>query len=212
MIPRRTLLGSILATPALAQAPYPSRAIRVIVPFAPGGATDFVARIVQPALQEILGQPLVIENRTGAAGNVGLEAAARLPADGYNLFFGNVGTLAVNPTVFARTIQVQPLRDYAPIIMAGDMPDVLVVKNDLPARSVADLIALARAQPGRLNYGSPGAGSLNRLEMELLREAAGGLDMTRSEERVLRAIQLGLLLFAIGSGVSEPIVLLPLIL
>lgn len=173
-------LAACLPVPALAQGAaeaWPTRPLRLLVPFAPGGATDFVARILQPALQEILGQGIVIENRAGAAGNVGMEAAARMAPDGYNFFFGNVGTLAVNPTVFARTTRVRPAIDFAAITLAGDTPDVLLVHPSVTARTVADLVALVRAEPGRLNYGSPGAGSLNRLEMELFREAAGGLDM-----------------------------------
>ena len=180
---RRALLAAGAAaawappSPARAQA-WPTRPVRVIVPFAPGGASDFVARILQPALQDMLGQPIVVENRAGAAGNVGMEAAARAAADGYTLFLGNVGTLAVNPTVFARTLRVRPAQDFAAISLAGDTPDVLVANAALPLHSVAELVAMARAQPGTLNYGSPGAGSLNRLEMELLREAVpGGLDM-----------------------------------
>ena len=173
------VLGAFaLPRPAPAQGAWPGRPVRVIVPFAPGGASDFVARILQPALGDILGQPIVVENRAGAAGNVGMEAAARAAPDGYTLFLGNVGTLAVNPTVFARSIRVRPTMDFAPISLSGDTPDVLLVNAGVPAGSVAELIALARAQPGRLNYGSPGAGSLNRLEMELFREAVpGGLDM-----------------------------------
>ena len=178
---RRGVLAALacaLPLPALAQgAGWPTRPLRLLVPFAPGGATDFVARILQPALQEILGQSVVIENRAGAAGNVGMEAASRMAPDGYNFFFGNVGTLAVNPTVFARTMTVQPAQAFAPITLAGDTPDVLLVHPSVPATSVAELVALAQAQPGKLNYGSPGAGSLNRLEFELFREAAGGLDM-----------------------------------
>lgn len=178
MIRRRPLLAApLLAMPAHAEGGWPSRPVRIIIPFAPGGATDFVARILQPVFQELLGQPVILENRTGAAGNVGMEVAARQPPDGYGLFFGNVGTLAVNPTVFARTLRLQPLREFAAISLAGITPDVLLVHPGLAVRSVAEFVALARAAPGRLNYGSPGAGSLNRLEMELLREAAGGLDM-----------------------------------
>ena len=179
MMTRRGALAALAAAlplPALAQA-WPTRPLRLVVPFAPGGATDFVARILQPALQEILGQSIVIENRAGAAGNVGMEAAARMAPDGTNFFFGNVGTLAVNPTVFARTMTVKPAEAFAPITLAGDTPDVLLVHPSVPANSVAELVALARAQPGKLNYGSPGAGSLNRLEFELFREAAGGIDM-----------------------------------
>ncbi len=160
-----------------AQGGYPDRPIRLIVPFAPGGSSDFVARIIQQPLGEALGQPVVIENRTGAAGNVGMEAAARAAPDGYSVFVGNVGTLAINPAVFGERLRVVPARDFAPIGLVSLTPDVLVVREDFPVRSVRELVAYAKANPGKVNYGSPGSGSANRLEMELLREAAGGLDM-----------------------------------
>ena len=156
---------------------YPDRPVRLIVPFAPGGSSDFAARIIQQPLGEALGQPVVIENRTGAAGNVGMEAAARAAPDGYSVFIGNVGTLAINPAVFGERLRVSPLRDFAPVGLISLTPDVLVVREDLPVRSVRELVAYAKANPGKVNYASPGSGSANRLEMELLREAAGGLDM-----------------------------------
>ena len=174
---RRALLflGTIfLVTTATAQT-YPNRPVRVIIPFAPGGASDFVGRIMQPRLGELLGQQIVVENRAGASGNIGLEAAAKSPPDGYTLFLGNIGTIAVNPAVF-RNLQVNPLTDFAAVTQVVDVPSVLVVNPQLQANSVKELIAIARAYPGRLNYGSPGSGSVNRLEMELLRMAAG-LDM-----------------------------------
>ncbi|MCO6417377.1 tripartite tricarboxylate transporter substrate binding protein [Siccirubricoccus sp. KC 17139] len=177
---RRILLAAatLLASPRLARAAgYPDRPIRLLVPFAPGGATDLAARILQPHLAEALGQPIVIENRTGAAGNVGMEAAARAAPDGYTLFLGNVGTLAVNPAVFARALRVRPATDFAAISLVSETPDALVAHPSAPFSTVAELVAHARAKPGQVNYGSPGAGSLNRLEMELLREQAGGLDM-----------------------------------
>jgi len=175
---RRALLAAPLMLPALARAQvYPDRPVRMIVPFAPGGATDLAARILQPHLQEALGQPIVIENRTGAAGNVGMEAAARAAPDGYTVFLGNVGTLAVNPSVFARTIRVRPAEDFAAVSLVSETPAGLVAHPSAPFDSVAQLVAYAKANPGKVNYGSPGAGSLNRLEMELLREVAGGLDM-----------------------------------
>lgn len=179
---RRALLAAPLLLPGLVRAQgqgqaYPDRPIRIIVPFAPGGATDLAARILQPHLQEAMGQPIVIENRTGAAGNVGMEAAARAAPDGYALYLGNVGTLAVNPSVFSRTLKVRPTEDFAAISLVSDTPDGLVAHPAAPFNTVAELVAYARANPGKVNYGSPGAGSLNRLEMELLREQAGGLDM-----------------------------------
>ncbi len=171
------LAAAMLPAAARPQAGYPDRPIRLIVPFAPGGSSDFAARIIQQPLAEALGQPVVIENRTGAAGNVGMEAAARAAPDGYSVFVGNVGTLAINPAVFGERLRVSPLRDFAPVGLVSLTPDVLVVREDLPVRSVRELVAYAKANPGKVNYGSPGSGSANRLEMELLREAAGGLDM-----------------------------------
>jgi tripartite-type tricarboxylate transporter receptor subunit TctC len=120
---------------------------------------------------------VVIENRTGAAGNVGMEAAARAPGDGYTVFLGNIGTMAINPAVFTRSLKIDPLRDFAPVSLVSVTPDALVVSANLPVRSVKEFVDYAKANPGRLNYGTPGSGSANRLEMELLREAAGGLDM-----------------------------------
>ena len=174
---RHVLALAALPFVARAQGGYPDRPIRIIVPFAPGGSSDFVARILAPPLAEALGQAVVIENRAGAAGNVGMEAAARAAPDGYTVFLGNIGTLAINPAVFARTLRLDPQKEFAPIGLVATAPDVLVVRPELPVRTVAEFVTYARANPGKLNYGTPGAGSVNRLEMELLREAAGGLDM-----------------------------------
>jgi len=166
----------ILLFPALAFAQgYPSRPVRMIIPFAPGGASDFVGRIMQPRLGELLGEPIVVENRAGASGNIGVEAAARSAPDGYTLFLGNIGTIAVNPAVFPK-LAVNPLTDLAAVTQVVDVPSVLVANGAFSANSVKELVALAKASPGKLNYGSPGSGSVNRLEMELLRSAEG-LDM-----------------------------------
>jgi len=154
---------------------YPSRPVRMLIPFAPGGASDFVGRIMQPRLGELLGQPIVVENRAGASGNIGVEAAARSAPDGYTLFLGNIGTIAVNPAVFLK-LAVNPLSDLAAVTQVVDVPSVLVASGAFSAGSVKELVALAKASPGKLNYGSPGSGSVNRLEMELLR-IAEGLDM-----------------------------------
>jgi tripartite-type tricarboxylate transporter receptor subunit TctC len=147
----------------------------MLIPFAPGGASDFVGRIMQPRLGELLGQPIVVENRAGASGNIGVEAAARSAPDGYTLFLGNIGTIAVNPAVFPK-LAVNPLTDLAAVTQVVDVPSVLVANGAFSAGSVMELVALAKASPGKLNYGSPGSGSVNRLEMELLR-IAEGLDM-----------------------------------
>jgi tripartite-type tricarboxylate transporter receptor subunit TctC len=157
------------------QSAYPNRPVKMIIPFAPGGASDIVGRIMQPRLSELLGQPIIIENRAGAAGNIGVEAAAKSAADGYTLFLGNIGSIAINPAVFPN-LPVNPLRDLVAITQVVDVPSVLVVNPALPAKTVKELVAYAKANPGKLNYGSPGSGSQNRLEMELLRKTEG-LDM-----------------------------------
>jgi len=168
----------LAAGAAAAQADYPSRPLRVIVPFGPGGASDFVARIAQAKLAELLGQQVVVENRAGAAGNVGMEAAARAPADGYTVYLGNVGTMAINPSVYAKTMKVDPVADFAPVSLVADTPDVLVVNSGMPVRSARDFVDHAKANPGKLAFASPGSGSMNRLEMELFRLLVGGLEMT----------------------------------
>jgi tripartite-type tricarboxylate transporter receptor subunit TctC len=137
----------------------------MIVPFAPGGASDFVARVVSQRLGELLGQQIVVDNRAGASGNIGLEAAAKAAPDGYTIFLGNVGTIAINPGVF-RSMPVDTQRDLAPVTMVAAVPSVLVVNPEVPAATVGDLVTLARSKPGALNFASPGAASLDRLEME----------------------------------------------
>ena len=169
------LLGILLPSLALGQG-YPNKAIRMIVPFAPGGASDFVGRILQPRLSELLGQQIVVENRPGASGNIGLDAAAKAAPDGYTVFLGNVGTVALNPAVFPK-LGVAPTRDFVAITQVVDVPGVLVINPEVKANTVKDIVAIAKAYPGKLNYASPGSGSQNRLEMEVFRRVAGGLDM-----------------------------------
>jgi tripartite-type tricarboxylate transporter receptor subunit TctC len=161
-------LFGIIPSLVTAQGSYPSKPVRVIVPFAPGGASDFVARIMQPRLTELLGQPIVVENKPGAAGNIGVDTAARSAPDGYTVFLGNVGSVAINPAVFSN-LQINPLRDLIAVTQVVDVPSVLVVHPSLPVNSLKELVAYAKANPGKLNYGSPGSGSLDRLEMEVLR-------------------------------------------
>jgi tripartite-type tricarboxylate transporter receptor subunit TctC len=172
----KKLILAILLVPALALAQgYPNKPVRMIVPFAPGGASDFVGRILQPRMSELLGQQVIVENRAGASGNIGLEYAAKAAPDGYTIYLGNIGTVALNPAVFTK-MQTKPTRDFIAITQVVDVPGVLVVNPEVQARSVKELVAMAKAYPGKLNYGSPGAGSQNRLETEVFRKLEN-LDM-----------------------------------
>jgi tripartite-type tricarboxylate transporter receptor subunit TctC len=147
----------------------------MIIPFAPGGASDFVGRIFQPRLGELLGQQVVVENRAGASGNIGMAEAARAAPDGYTIYLGNVGTVAINPAVFSK-LTVKPLQDFIPVTQVVDVPGVLVAHPGFAPNTLKEMIAFARANPGKLNFASPGSGSQNRLEMELIKKAEG-LDM-----------------------------------
>ena len=180
MISRRSIVAglSVLALVALAApqadaqtAPYPDRPLRMIVPFAPGGTTDFLARIVQPKMQELLGQPVAIENRAGAAGNVGMELAARAAPDGHTIFLGDVGTIAINASIF-KDQRVDPNKDFAAISIIADTPSLLVTGPKFPPGSVAELVAYLKERPGQVSFASQGSGSLNRLVMELFAEKA----------------------------------------
>ena len=160
---------------SVGQSAYPNKPVKMIIPFAPGGASDTAGRIFQPRFSEVLGQQVVIENRAGASGNIGMEAAARSAPDGYTIYLGNVGTVAINPGVF-KNLAVNPLKDFIPVTQVVDVPGVLVAHPSFPPNTLNEMIAYAKANPGKLNYASPGSGSQNRLEMELVRKAAG-LDM-----------------------------------
>ena len=162
-----SLLLAAVATPAQAQtAPaYPQKAVRMIIPFAPGGASDFAGRIISVRLAEVLGQAIVVENRGGASGNIGMEAAAKSPADGYTIYLGNIGTIAINPAVFP-TLTVNPARDFIAVTLVAEVPSILVAHPSLPANTISEFVAMAKAKPGDFNFASPGSSSMNRLEME----------------------------------------------
>ena len=165
------LIAAMLWAAGSAAQTYPSKPIRMICPFAPGGGTDFIARIVGKLLNDALGQPLVIENRGGAGGAIGTEIAARATPDGYTLLLGSAGPLAIQPGLSAR-LPYDPLRDLAPVTLVASMPFVLVAHPSLPVKNAQELIALARAKPGQLNFGSPGNGSTTHLATELLKMLA----------------------------------------
>ena len=153
-------------------APYPNRPVRMIVPFAPGGASDTVGRIIQPAMTELLGEQVVVDNRGGAAGNIGVEVAVRATPDGYNFLLGNVGTMAINPVYYTK-FPYRPLKDLIPITQVVDVPGCIVVHPSLPAKNVKELIAHLKANPGKLNYGAPAPSSANALEMIMFLNATG---------------------------------------
>jgi tripartite-type tricarboxylate transporter receptor subunit TctC len=170
---RRSLFAATLFAPtvARAQAWSPTRPVRFVVPFPAGGATDVVARVLGERVQETLGQPVVVENRTGAGGNVGVEAVVRSAPDGTTILMGTTGTLTVNPHLYA-TLGFDPLRDLTPISMAFTTDHVLVVNPSVPANTAQEFLALARAQPGRLSFGSAGSGSSTHTVPELFKLAA----------------------------------------
>ena len=173
---RTTIRGAalaLLATVALsafAQG-YPSRPVTIVVPYPPGGLIDLVARIVQPGLQRDLGQPVVVENRAGAGGNIGAEFVARANADGHTLLLANP-SLGLSQHIYPK-LAYRPLQDFAYVGQYGIVPNVLVVRPDLPVKSVPELIAYARKNPGKLNYASNGYGTSPQMSMELFKAMSG---------------------------------------
>ena len=148
------LLGS---SAALAQA-YPSKPVTIVVPFAAGGTTDILARIIGQALTTELGQSVIVDNRAGAGGNIGGSMAAKAPADGYTLFMGTVGTHAINASLYKK-MPFDPVKDFAPLTRVANVPNLLVANPAQPFKTVPELIAYAKANPGKLNFGSSGSGS-----------------------------------------------------
>jgi tripartite-type tricarboxylate transporter receptor subunit TctC len=158
---RRALLVALLAAGVAQAQGYPAKTIRWIVPWPPGGGADVLSRMLSPQLSEALKQQIVIDNRGGAAGNIGAELAAKSPADGYTVVFAYSGTHAINPSIYRK----MPFKesDFAPIIQLASVPQVLVVHPSLPVKTVKELVALAKKRPGELTYGSSGSGAFNHL-------------------------------------------------
>ena len=168
------LLFCTLATAsAMAQDNYPNRPVKLLVPYGPGGATDIIARIVAQHLTSELGQSFIVENRPGANGNLALEAAAKAAPDGYTLLVGNVSTNAINENIYASSLSIKPSRDLAGIAKLVEIPHIVVAPASLPANNIAELIALAKKEPGKLNFASVGIGSYPHLDMERFMKAAG---------------------------------------
>lgn len=167
------LLGSaLLPFAATAQPAYPSKPIHFVVPYPPGGPLDTVARLLGQKVSESLKQPVVVENKPGAGGNIGAEYVARSTPDGYSILMGAVATHAINPTLYSH-VGYDPVRDFAPITQLASTPNVLVVNPSLPVHNVKDFIAYAKAHPGQLNFGSGSTGSAGHLAGELFNAMAG---------------------------------------
>jgi tripartite-type tricarboxylate transporter receptor subunit TctC len=168
------VIAALLPLSAVGQAAdYPSRPVKILVPYAPGGVTDIIARHLAPKLQEALGQAFVVENRPGASGNIALEQAAKAPPDGYTLFLGNVSTNAINESTFAHTLQIRPSRDLVGVTKLVETPHVVVANASFPPNTIAEMIEWAKRNPGKLNYASAGIGSYPHLDMVKFAKAAG---------------------------------------
>ena len=174
---KRFLFALLCALPLVAAAqPYPSKPIRFVVPYPAGGPLDTVARLLGQKVSESVKQPVIVENKAGAGGNIGADAVAKSPGDGYTILMGAVATHAINPTLYAH-IPYDPIRDFIPVTQVASTPNVLVVNPSVPAANVKEFIAYARANPGKLNFGSGSTGSAGHLAGELFKTLAG-VDMT----------------------------------
>ena len=171
-----TLLVCLPLVAAAQAGDFPNKAIRIVVPFPPGGATDAAARLVAVKMGEHWGQPVVVDNRAGAGGNVGSDLVAKAPADGYTLVMGVTGSHAINTSLYSR-MPYDPVADFVSISQVAVVPNVLVVHPSVPAKNLAELMALAKKEPGKLNYASLGNGTAAHLGMEMLK-SEGGVDIT----------------------------------
>src|SRR3954468_5223186 len=169
----RTALSLALTLSSLAFAQqYPNRPVRMLIPFTPGSSADIIARAMEPQLREKLGQAVVIDNRGGAGGNIAAEMCAKAIPDGYTVMMGTIGTQAINYSLYSK-LNYHPIRDFTPIVLVGDSPNVLVTTPRLPVNNLKELIAYAKAHPGKLNFSSSGSGTSVHLSGELLNSMAG---------------------------------------
>jgi tripartite-type tricarboxylate transporter receptor subunit TctC len=162
----------VLVLPALQAADYPEKPIRLIIPYTPGGTADMLARTLGQKLTESLGQQIIVDNRPGAGGNIGADIAAKAAPDGYTLVMGTVATHAINPSLYPN-MPFNAEKDFAPIVLLGTLPNLLVVNPSLPVKNVKELIALAKAKPGELAFGSAGNGTSQHLSGELFKKMTG---------------------------------------
>jgi tripartite-type tricarboxylate transporter receptor subunit TctC len=166
------LATAVVATAANAQAAWPAKPIHIVVPFTPGGSTDILARSIGAELNKAWGQAVIIDNVPGAGGSLGADRVAKAPADGYTLLMGHIGTLAVTPSIYPK-LPYDPLKSFAPVAWVARVPNVLAVNPKVKAANLSEFLALARSQPGRLNYASGGNGSAAHIAMEYLKLKSG---------------------------------------
>ena len=172
LMPVALLAASLLSLPVQAAAAFPNKPIRIIVAYTPAGTTDILARAIGQKMSETWGQPVIIDNRAGAAGNIGTEVAARATPDGHTLLMGTAGTHGINVSLY-RKLSWHPVNDFAPVSLSAMVPNIMVVNNALPVKNVREFVAYAKANPGKLSYGSPGNGSTAHLSMELFKSMTG---------------------------------------
>ncbi|WP_084112926.1 Bug family tripartite tricarboxylate transporter substrate binding protein [Belnapia moabensis] len=212
-VPRRgaLALGTSLVLPGVVRAQcgrFPNRPIRLVVPFGAGGNLDTLARLLTPGIAERLGQPVVIENRAGAGGNLGTELVARAQPDGYSLLLGSNGALIINPLIMER-VPYDPMRDLLPVALCFRTPNVLVVSRKLPVTTLAEFVAYAKARPGQVQCGSAGTGTSNHLLIELL-SAATGTGLVHVPYRASGAATPDLLTGVLPASMEQLTIALPL--
>ena len=201
------LVLAFAAGGAHAQQAYPDKAIRVVSPFPAGGAADTLARALAQKLTESFGRPAVVENRVGAGGTIGTDVVAKAAPDGYTLLLGNVSTLAIAPGLYTK-LPYDPAQDFSPITLVGRSPLVFAVHPTVPAKTLKELIALARSQPGKMTFGSSGAGSITHLTGELL-NAAGRTNITHVPYKGSPPVIQAMLAGEVDMGVLQVVEALP---
>ena len=199
-----TILAAAGTTPSVLAQQYPTKPIRMLIPSPPGGGTDVLGRLLQEGMNKMWGQPVIVDNRGGASGRIAAEIAAKAVPDGYTLFFTYGGVLVTGLPLF-RNLPYHPIKDFAPVAMMAHVPGVLLAHPSFPAKSVAELIALAKSKPGQLTHGTSSIGSSSHLNMELFKQMAG-IDMLRvsynGDAPALIALLGGHVLFAFNNVVA----------
>ena len=172
LMPVALLAAALLPLPTHAATAFPTKPIRIIVAYTPAGTTDILARAIGQKMSEAWNQPVIVDNRAGAAGNIGTEVAARSTPDGHTLIMGTAGTHGINVSLY-RKLSWHPVNDFAPVSLSAMVPNIMVVNNALPVKNVREFVAHVKANPGKLSYGSPGNGSTAHLSMELFKSMTG---------------------------------------